>query len=98
MSKLLAVWAFVGKHKYMITIALFALLVGLLDENSLVQRMKHKREIITMNREIAKYRKEYEESTEKLNELVANPEALERVARENYRMKKPNEDIYVFED
>lgn len=47
--------------------------------------------------EIERYRKEYEENTERLNELVADSGAIERIAREKYLMKKPNEDIYVFE-
>ena len=34
---------------------------------------------------------------EKLKELTSNPEALEKIAREKYLMKKPNEDVYVFE-
>ena len=27
-----------------------------------------------------------------------NPEALEKIAREKYKMKKPNEDIFIFEE
>ena len=45
-----------------------------------------------------KDRKEYEENTERLNELAVDSGAIERVAREKYLMKKPNEDIYVFEE
>ena len=48
--------------------------------------------------EIDKYRAEYEENTERLNELSTNPEAIEQIAREKYLMKKPNEDIYVFDE
>ena len=47
---------------------------------------------------IDKYRAEYEENTERLNELSTNPEAIEQIAREKYLMKKPNEDIYVFDE
>ena len=45
-----------------------------------------------------KNRKEYEENTERLNELAVDSGAIERIAREKYLMKKPNEDIYVFEE
>ena len=48
--------------------------------------------------EIEKYRADYEENTKKLNELSSNPDAIEQIAREKYLMKKPNEDIYVFEN
>ena len=51
-----------------------------------------------LKEEIEKYRADYEENTKRLNELNSNPDAIEQVAREKYLMKKPNEDIYVFED
>jgi cell division protein FtsB len=79
------------------TLAAFAVIIIFLDENSAIRRIGYKREIMQLNEEIEKYRAEYEESTEKLNELSSNPEMLEKIAREKYLMKKPNEDIYVFE-
>ena len=98
MDKLLTVWDFIGRHKYLITVLAFGVIMGFLDENSVVRRMQYTQEINDLNREIVKYRAQYEESTERLNELVTNPEAIEQIAREKYRMKKPNEDIYVFEN
>jgi cell division protein FtsB len=86
-----------GRHKYLITLAIFGVIVGFIDENSAIRRLGYKREIMQLNEEIEKYRAEYEESTEKLNELSSNPEMLEKIAREKYLMKKPNEDIYVFD-
>ena len=79
MDKLASLWSFVRKHKYLITLALFVLIIGFLDENSIVRRLG------------------YEENTERLKELAVDSGAIERVAREKYLMKKPNEDIYVFE-
>ena len=72
--------------------------VGFLDENSIVRRMGYANEISRLNNEIEKYRAEYEENTERLNELAVDSGAIERIAREKYLMKKPNEDIYVFEE
>lgn len=60
--------------------------------------MGYANEISRLNNEIEKYRAEYEESTERLNELAVDSGAIERIAREKYLMKKPNEDIYVFEE
>ncbi len=97
MNRLLSLWDFIGKHKYLITISFFVVVIGFLDENSIVKRIGYQQEINTLNSEIDKYRKEYEESTQRLNELISNPEAIERIAREKYFMKKPNEDIFVFE-
>ena len=98
MSKLFTIWLFIAKHKYLITILLFAAIIGFLDENSAIRRLGYAREISRLQSEIEKYRAEYEENTKKLNELSTNPDAIEQIAREKYLMKKPNEDIYVFKD
>ena len=97
MGKLITIWDFIRKHKYVITIGVFAVIIGFLDENSLYRRFKYEREISQLKDEIEKYRVDYEENTTRLNELNSNPDAIEQVAREKYLMKKPNEDIYVFE-
>ena len=98
MSKLMTIWTYIRKHKYLITIAAFLVIIVFLDENSLIQRAKHQQEINALNSEIKKYRKQFEEDTEKLKELTSNPEAMEKIAREKYLMKKPNEDIFIFEE
>ena len=98
MSKLMTIWTYIRKHKYLITIVAFLVIIVFLDENSLIQRAQHRQEISNLTSEIEKYRKQYEEDTEKLKELTSNPEALEKIAREKYLMKKPNEDIFIFEE
>lgn len=98
MDKLITIWSFISRHKYLITVGIFAVIIGFLDENSLLRRFKYEREISQLKEEIEKYRVDYEENTQRLNELNTNPDAIEQVAREKYMMKKPNEDIYVFED
>ena len=98
MDKLASLWMFVRRNKYLITILLFAVIIVFLDENSILLRMKYAHEEQTLRNEIEKYRNEYEESTRRLGELAVDSGAIERVAREKYLMKKPNEDIYVFEE
>lgn len=98
MSKLLTLWNFIGRHKYIITLVIFGIIIVFLDENSLIQRARHKDEIKTLKNEINKYRVQFEEDTERLKEITNNPEALEKIAREKYLMKKPDEDIFIFEE
>lgn len=97
MGKLINIWSFIRKHKYLITIGAFAIIIVFLDENSLIHRIGYAREINQLQEEIHKYQADYEENTKRLNELNTNPDAIEQVAREKYLMKKPNEDIYVFD-
>lgn len=98
MSKLLTFWGYVRRHKYLITIITFLVIIVFLDDNSLIQRTKHRAEIENLKAEIEKYRKQFNEDTEKLKELSANPEAIEKIAREKYFMKKANEDVFIFEE
>lgn len=98
MDKLASLWSFVGRHKYLITLVLFGVIVVFVDENSIVRRLGYAREESRLRQEIENYRREYEENTERLNELAVDSGAIERIAREKYLMKKPNEDIYVFEE
>ncbi len=98
MSRLKYIWNYVCRHKYMITILVFVLIIGVLDDNSLIRRVSHWREIRELNTEIERYRSQYEEDSQALKELTSNPEALEKIAREKYKMKKADEDIFIFEE
>ena len=96
-------WAFLCRHKrwankYVVTCLLFIVIVGFLDEKSLLRRWQNAREEIRLEGEIERYTKEYEENTRRLQELSVDSGAIERIAREKYLMKKPDEDIYVFEE
>ena len=75
---------------------LFATIVGFLDPNSYYNLYKQKEEIRQLEDEIDLYRSQYDKDTRMLKQLDTNPNAMERIARERYFMKKPNEDIYVF--
>ena len=94
----MTVWNFVRRHKYLITVLAFIAIVGFIDENSYVRRLHNQREISRLENEIQKYREEYNESTRLLDELEEDPTAIEKIAREKYLMKKPDEDIFIFEE
>lgn len=84
------------RYKYGVLVALFVLVVGFLDENSFLNRYYHKMEIWELQEEIRNYTDRYNRDTEQLDRLNADPEAIVKVARERYYMKRDNEDVYVF--
>ena len=47
MGKLISIWSFIRRRKYLITVVAFAVIIGFLDENSLVRRFGYEREIST---------------------------------------------------
>ena len=85
-------------NKYILVLALFAAWMVFFDENDLLSRFKYDQKIKKLNNEIAYYEKEIEQSTRKKNELQLNNETLEKFAREQYLMKKANEDIFIIEN
>lgn len=98
MIKLLTIWNFIRKHKYWITVLIFIAIIGFLDENSMMHRISNIRKINKLHESIREYQADYNENTKKLNELTTNPQSIEKVAREKYLMKKPNEDIFVIQE
>ena len=55
MGKLISIWEFICRRKYLITIVAFAVIIVFLDENSLLRRLGYEREIrMLSNRSPAK--------------------------------------------
>ena len=54
MGKLISIWSFICRRKYLITVVAFAVIIGFLDENSLVRRFGYEREISQLKEEIEK--------------------------------------------
>ena len=80
-----------------VAIGVFALYIFLFSVNSFIIRGKNRIKMISLQREIGSYKQESEDSKAKLLELNSNKENLEKFAREQYFMKKQNEDIYIIE-
>jgi|SRR5690554_3290654 len=78
-------------------IILLALMVVLFffSDSSILKKLKQDSQIKDLNSQIELYRKQTEEDREKLNELQSNKDDLEKFARENYFMKKENEEIFI---
>jgi len=84
-------------NKYLITVVVFLVFIVFVDENNVIRRVQYEIKIKELKREIRHYRKLSEESESKLKKLHSSDAELERVAREDYLMKKPNEDVFIVE-
>lgn len=83
------------RFKYQITIILGILIVGFLDEDSIIKNIELEYQISDLKEEIAKYEQRYQKDSEELKELQRDPNEISRIARERYFMKKDDEDIFV---
>ena len=83
------------KNKYILTILVFLVWIILLDPNNLISRVREVRTRNRLEREKEYYMNRIEEDRRKLTELRTSNENLEKYAREQYRMKKPDEDLFI---
>lgn len=98
MEKLKKILYYAGKFKYLIVAGFALVLVGLLDENSFIERHKQQRQIAELKAEIDKYIKIHKRDSAMLQDLAKDPKNIERIARERYFMKADDEDIFVLEN
>jgi len=84
-------------NKYLLTVVVFLAFIVFVDENNVIRKVQYERKIRELKQEIRHYRKLSEESESKLKKLHSSNAELERVAREDYLMKKPNEDVFIVE-
>ena len=82
---------------WLVTIVFFAL-TFVMGDSSLYKRYTYDEKIRSPEKEIKHYQKEIEINSKKLNDLHTDKEGLERFAREEYFMKKPNEDVYIIKN
>jgi len=83
------------RNKYVLTIIIFLIWLLLLDSNNLISRYKEIRNLRRLRSEREYYIKRIEEDRRKLHELKTDDRNLEKFAREQYQMKKPDEDLYI---
>ncbi|HLN21396.1 MAG TPA: hypothetical protein VK213_09930 [Bacteroidales bacterium] len=83
------------RNKYLLTIIIFFIWVLLFDSNNLVARYKDMRELRKLKKEKEYYTEKIELDRRKLKELKTDNHNLEKFAREQYRMKRADEDLYI---
>ena len=83
------------RNKYLIALLVFLVWLLIFDRNSLIDRMKYIRTMHDLEDEKQYYLERIDEGSRRLNELKTDRDNLEKFAREQYYMKKENEDVFV---
>lgn len=97
MGKIKEIWSAIGRHKYAVTIIGFLLIICVTDQNNLLKRLQHHRQIRELRKEIELYTNMRDECIKGLQELANDSNNLERIAREKYGMHLPNEEVFIIE-
>lgn len=98
MSMALKIWKKIlpyAKNKYILTILIFITWILFFDRNNLIDRAKELRHLKQLEKDKKYYIERIDKDSKRLEQLKTNNKNLEKFAREQYLMKKDNEDIFV---
>ena len=84
-----------SRNFFFLTAFFFLMWMLCFDSNDIYSQYKLSRKLNNLEARKAYYQEKIMEVRQDREELLSNPELLEKFAREKYLMKKPSEDIYV---
>lgn len=83
------------QNKYVLVPLFMLIWLLFFDRYDLITQLKARYNLYKLKKEKEYYKREIKKDKENLNELLNNKNTLEKYARENYIMKRDNEDIFV---
>ncbi len=83
------------KNKYLITGVVFVIWICFIDRNDLPTQWKRVMELRTLQQSEKNMDRQISDTKQELELLKTNPSTLEKYAREKYKMKRDNEDLYI---
>jgi cell division protein FtsB len=83
------------KNKYLLTVIGLGVWVIFFDKNDLSTQLELREKVNLLQKEKDYFTHEIDLINTQVKELTTNPVALEKFAREEYLMKRDNEDIFV---
>ena len=86
------------KKKYFISALVFIVWVSFIDRNDLFTQYDRKQELIKLETSKNYYQAEIANTKKELQDLTNNATVLEKIAREKFFLKRPNEDVFIIED
>lgn len=86
------------KNRYLLTTLAFVLWILFFDRNDLFTQAERNRDLRSLQKSKTYYTSQIDAAKKELDQMSHDPAALEKFAREKYRMKKDNEDEFAIGD
>lgn len=86
------------KNKYTLSTVVFLLWLTFFNEIDLIYIFQSRKEVAALRTEVQRMKDDNARAAEALRDLTTNTYSLEKFARENYYMKRENEEVYVFKE
>ena len=84
-------------NRYIYATLAFLVVILFIDQFNLFEQIRLKKSLKDQKQQIEYYEKELSESKQYLNALQKDTSTMEKVAREQYLMKRDNEVIYLID-
>jgi len=84
-------------NRYVLTAAVFVVWMTFFDQNDWMTQRETRRQLQETKDNIKYLTAETDAMERDYQAMLTDPKRLERYAREHYRMKRDNEDIYIVE-
>jgi cell division protein DivIC len=85
------------RNKYLVSLSVFLLWLLFFDSRDIFTQMGKKAELNSLLESKQFYEQEITLAKKQLADIQNNAAALEKIAREQYKMKKDNEDLFLVE-
>lgn len=82
-------------NKYLIAFAAFVVWIVFFDDNNMIHHQQNLKELAQLEEQVNFYKQKIKADKQKLYELQTNDANLAKFAREQFLMKKADEDIFV---
>lgn len=86
------------RNKYLVALAVFLAWIIFFDSRDIFTQMDKRAELNSLLESKRFYENEIATAKKQLSDIHNNAAALEKIAREQYKMKKPNEDLFLVEE
>lgn len=86
------------RNKYALAVGVFLLWICFFNDIDLFYIIQSRREVSALRTEVKRMKDENVNAQQALYDLSHNKNSLEKFARENYYMKRTNEDVFVFKE
>ena len=85
-------------NKYVLSVILFLIWISFFDRNDLFTQWERKQELKKLEQSASYYEKGIADTKKNLTDLNNNPAMLEKFARENFYLKRSNEQVFLVID
>ena len=87
------------KNKYLLAAGALAVWMVFFDDRDVITTyFRHRHELERLQESRTWYQEEITRTRQELDQLMTEPGVLEKYAREKYRMKKDNEDLFIISE